>query len=306
MRKWSLLLSLMLSLVLAFGTTASAFTDLPQGPDRDKILTLQERGIISGYEGGAFRGEQSLTNAEGVHLIVSATGLSLAAVSFFKEPLASDFFDNVGNDSWYAQSFIIAAVHGLELPRDIRPEATMTREAYAHYLLTALLAQGQYGFTKMYFNIADADQLNPDYNNSLQLLLNGRMIQLPEDGKFHPKDPISRHDAAVWAYNVMEFIRTHEALPPVSEEPAAAPDIAVSTEPVNADVNKITLSWGEKPNSGYSLSIEEIRFTADQKAEIHYRLNYPEQDKFYLEVITTPTASTYISSAYKVVPVLVQ
>ncbi|MNJ01107.1 hypothetical protein D3C73_1606330 [compost metagenome] len=54
------------------------------------------------------------------------------------------------------------------------------------------------------------------------------------------------------------------------------------------------------------MTIEEIRFTADQTAEIHYRLHYPEEGKAYLQVITTPTASTYISSVYKVVPVLVQ
>lgn len=299
-KKFSLIVSLCMALLLVSGATASAFSDLPQGADRDKILALQERGIISGY-GDSFKADKTLTNAEGIHLIVKTTDLSLAAYSFFKEPLARDYFERADNDAWYAQSLIIAQVNGLGLPRDLDPQAAMTREAYAHYLLTALLLKGDYAFTKMFFSITDEAQLNPDYMNSLQLLLNGKIITLPEDGKFRPKDMVTRQEAAVWAYNTLSFIEVHN--PPAPGSGAEADQVAQSVEAVNADVNKVTLSWGEKPNAGYSIRITGVVFK-DQTAEVHYKLNLPEEGKMYAEVITTPTASTYVSSAYKAVPVL--
>jgi hypothetical protein len=299
-KKMTTLASLSMALMLVFGSTASAFSDLPKGTDRDKITSLQQRGIISGY-GDEFKGEKTLTNAEAIHLIVKSTNLSLAAYSFFKAPLASDSFDRVSNDAWYADSFIIAAVNGLGLPRDFDPAAVMTREAYAHYLLTALQLQGDYAFTEMYFAIKDEADVTPDYMGSLQNLLNGKIITLPEDRAFHPKDAITRQEAAVWAHNIVQLIESHSA--PAPGDGVSVGEVSVSVDAVNDDINKVTLSRGEMPHSGYGIAITGITFK-DKTAEIHYKLLEPKEGEMYLQVITTPTADTYVSSGYKAVPVL--
>jgi hypothetical protein len=291
-----------MALLLVFGTTASAFDDLPAGADRDKIMSLKEQGIVSGY-GSLFRGEQRLTNAEGIHLIVKSTGLSLAAFQFFKAPLASDSFDNVDNDAWYADSFIIAAVNGVGVPRDIKPNEEMTREAYAHYLHHALMLTGEYAFTEMYFQLSDAGEVTAEYMNSLQVLMNGKIIAPPDDGNFRPKEPVTRREAAVWAYNAAEFIASHAESPSGEEEPTGT-DVEQSVTAVNDDINKVTLSWGEKPHSGYSLTIESVVFKSDMTAEIHYKLHLPEEGMMYPQVITTPAASVYLASAYTPVAVL--
>lgn len=66
----------------------------------------------------------------------------------------------------------------------------------------------------------------------------------------------------------------------------------------------MTVSWGEQPNTGYSLGITRVVFREDMSAEIHYQPGYPQEDEMFAQVITTPSAVTYVSSAYT--PVLVQ
>lgn len=301
MKKWTIPLSLAMALLLFFSTAAFAFEDLPEGSDRDKIRSLQERGIVNGY-GSSFMASKKLNNAEGVHLIVKSLDLSLAAFLFIKEPLASDSFDKVPNDAWYANSFVIAAVNGLGLPRDIDPQAEMSREAFAHYLLTGLLLKGDYPFTKMLVHVADEDDVHPDYRHSLQLLLNAKIVQLDKDSLFRPQEAITRREAAVLVYNTLEFMKAHEE-PLPGGGTAVDEKVTVSSEAVNQDVNKVTLSWGEKPNPGYSLAISGIVFKDDKTAEIHYKLSFPEKGKMYAQVITYPQAETYLAAGYTAVPV---
>lgn len=302
MKKWSIVLSLAMALMLLFSTAAFAFNDLPEGPDRAKITSLKERGIVNGYN-GSFMAAKKLSNAEGVHLIVKALDLNLAAFLFIKEPLATDYFTTIPNDAWYAPSFVIASVHGLPLAKDIKPEASMTREEFAHLLLSALLKKGDYPFTKMLVHVADEADVTPDYRHSLQLLLNAKIVELEKDGKFRPKDAITRREAAVLVYNTLEFMKAHEE--PVPDDGVTVDrKVDHTVTKVNDTVNKVTLSWGEKPNSGYSIAVTQIVFKADQTAEIHYKLGTPEQGKVYLQVITYPQADTYLAAGYK--PVLVE
>lgn len=301
MKRWTKIMSLVLAMLMMFSTAAFAFDDLPDGSDRDKIRSLQDRGIVNGY-GSSFMGNKKMTNAEGVHLIVKATDLSLAAFLFIKEPLASDSFDKVPNDAWYSQDFVIASVNGLQLARDIDPAAEMTREAFAHHLLTAMLLKGDYPFTKMLYNVKDEADVNADYRHSLQLLLNAKIVELDKDGSFYPKKAITRRDAAIMVYNTLEFMKAHGKPSPGDGVPVDDP-ATFTVAKVNDEVNKVTLSWGEKPNAGYSLSISSIVFNTDQTATIYYKQHFPEEGKMYAQVITTPTVSTYLAASYK--PVLV-
>jgi hypothetical protein len=82
-------------------------------------------------------------------------------------------------------------------------------------------------------------------------------------------------------------------------------DVKMEIGKVNDEVNKITLTWGEKPNAGYTISILRIDFDAEtSEATISYQLGYPEPDRMYAEVITTPTAETYVAGMYT--PILKQ
>lgn len=299
--KWTVSLVLVLAVNLLFGSLLYAFQDMPEGAAGQKLMSLKERGMIQG-NGKVFHGERALKNSEAVQMLVNGMDLSLAAFLFIKEPLASDSFDRVPNDAWYSQAFVIAAVNGLELPRDIDPKADISREAFAHHLLTAMLLKGDYPFTKRLFTFKDAGELNPDYMHSIQLLMNAGILQVDADSEFHPKQAITRLDAAVMLYDALEFMIQHQQQIP--EDGITVDEVTMTTEAISEDLNKLTLSWGEQPNAGYTITITKVVFVDDQTAEIYYRLGYPKKDEMYAQVITTPTAVTYVSSAY--IPVLVQ
>lgn len=295
MKKFRLaaVLTLTIAIVMALGSSVFAFDDIPGGKAKDKILSLKERGIVQG-NGKFFAAGKKLTYAEGVHMIVKGLDLNLAAFLFIKEPLASDSFDKVPNNAWYSQSFVIAAVHGLDLPRDIDPKAHMTREAFAHYLFSAMMMKGDFSFTKKFYVITDDADIDADYKQDIQLLLNAHIAELDKDGNFFPKKAITRLEAAIMLYNTIEFIKGQT-------QPNPEENVTYTTEPVNAEVNKVTLYWGEQPNPGYRISISQIVFTDEKTAEVHYQLHYPEKDKSYAQVITKPTADTFVSSRYEIV-----
>jgi len=292
---------LMVATMFLLGVHVSAFEDIPQEDEaRDKILKLRELGVLNGI-GGQFQGDKDLTYAEGIQMIVKGMDLNLSAFLFIKAPEARDSFDHVPEDAWYTKSFIIAAVHGLQLDRALDPNAVMTREEFAHHLLTALDKTGPYPFTKMLFPIADEADVNPDYMPSIQLLLNAGILSLDEEGRFLPKQVITRKEAAVMLYDAMQFRRIHG---PQQEEEKGKPEQEVSFEitEVNEEVNKVTVSWGERPNPGYGISISNIHFIDEyQTAVIYYRLSYPDPERVYPQVIVYPKDETYVSSAYKVV-----
>ena len=297
--QWGIALLLVVVLVISLGSAAFAFDDVDNEKDQDKIMALKERGILQG-NGNSFFGERKLTNAEGVHMIVKGMDLSLAAFLFIKEPLATDSFDHIPNDAWYAQSFVIASVNGLELARELDPKAHMTREAYIHHLYTALMLKGDYPFTKRLFHVADEADMNPDYRYSLQLLLNGGMVQLDESDKFEPKREITRREAAVMLYDVITFMERH-ATPIPDDGISIDGPVTLETEKVTEDILKVTVSRGEMPHAGYGISVARIVFTSDNKAEIYYQLSEPDPDRMYAQVITTPTAVTYVPAQYEVV-----
>ncbi|MNI60881.1 hypothetical protein D3C73_1161210 [compost metagenome] len=146
----------------------------------------------------------------------------------------------------------------------------------------------------MLVNFTDEDQIDPKLNYNLQRMILHNFTTLGEDGKFNPKQPITRGEAAVWVHNAIQFVESHAEKPPVQEE------IKVSVEKVNDAVNKIVLSRGEKPTGGYGIAINSVRFEQDGKAIISYTLADPSPDSMNTQVITVPTAHTYVSSEYSV------
>lgn len=76
-------------------------------------------------------------------------------------------------------------------------------------------------------------------------------------------------------------------------------EVTMSIEKVSDEVNKIILSWGSQPNSGYRITIDRIDFNAAGEATVYYNLHYPEPDQMYTQMIAEPKAETYVSSAYK-------
>jgi len=270
-----------------------AFQDLDSG-NKDAVLSLKDRGVVSGVDKEHFAPKSKISYAESIHLIVKAFKLNMDNLRFIKEPVASDIYTTIPNDAWYANDFIIAHYNGLEIPKDVNPASVMTREEFGYLLVTALEKQGNYPLIKLYISIEDNDSIKPEYQGALQRLLLYKITELDKDGRFNPKGELTRGQAAVWVHRALSFVEKH------AEKPAPAENVTLSVEKVNDKLSQITLSRGEKPNAGYGITITGIRFVDDGHAVITYRLTDPKPDEMYAQVITEPKAVTYVASSYEV------
>lgn len=196
--------SALLALLLAGQALAAApaLTDIAGSPSRDAILSLQERGYIAGYPNAEFRPDQTLTVAEGASIIANTLELSLAAFSFTSGPYASTLFPNVKDNAWYANALVNAHYNGVEFPADLDPNAALTREQYAAYLIQGLEKAGNLPMIKLDPKpITDEADIDPLYQGGIQRALHYGLIKLDSDNKFEPKKAISRGEAALMAFN---------------------------------------------------------------------------------------------------------
>ncbi|MDR6884843.1 S-layer homology domain-containing protein [Bacillus sp. 3255] len=276
--------------------TAFAFSDVEAG-QAEAINALRDRGVVSGVDNDRFVPKGKISYAQSVQLIVKGLDLNLDTLRFVKQPLASDFYTNIANDSWYAQAFIIAHFNGVELPKDVNPNASITREQFGELLIRALEKKGNFPMINIVpAEIKDADQITPEYQGALQRLLKYKIAELDKNGKFNPKAELTRGEAASWVYQASKVLAAHAQKPPVVTE-----NVTVTVEKVNDDVNKVTLSRESKPTAGYAIDITGISFESDGRAVITYTLTDPQPDSMNAQVVTEAKAVTYVSSKYNAV-----
>ncbi|MCZ8512779.1 protease complex subunit PrcB family protein [Paenibacillus filicis] len=280
--------------------SAFAFEDVDQADQKQPIQALQDRGVVSGMDSLHFMPREKITYAQSMVMLVKGLQLNIDSLQFFKKPEASDYFTRISNDAWYAQAFVIAQLNGLPIPKDVDPNGTITREQFADLLIHALNTKGTFPIVKMLVLLADKDEIDPNLNGSVQALILHQIEKLGEDRKIYPKRELTRGEAAVWVYNTIRFLESHNAL----ANPDSQENVTMTVERVNDDVNKIILSRGQKPTTGYGIDVQSIRFETDGTAVISYRTSDPAPGSINGQMITEPKAETYVSSKYK--PVLEQ
>jgi hypothetical protein len=271
--------------------TVFAFSDV----DKDQkaaIDDLQSHGIVSGIDTKHFAPQQSISMAQVVQMIVKGFGWNPHTID--KVPFASDYFTSISNQAWYAKAFIAAKQNGLPLTSDVDPSTVVTREQFADLLNVALHEKIPLFSTKLsVIRLSDQDEINPDFVNQVQQLVVFGIVKLGDDQAFHPKQPMTRGEAAVWLYNALNAVTQQETQVVQKEQ------ITVSVEAVSPDVNKVTLSRTEKPTTGYNIVIQNIRFENDGTAVITYQLTDPKPGQMNGQMVTYPKAETYLSSNYK-------
>ncbi|MCU6793594.1 S-layer homology domain-containing protein [Paenibacillus sp. WQ 127069] len=275
-----------------------AFSDL-NAAEKEPIMMLKDKGIVTGVDSEHFAPRNTMSYAQSISLIVKALDINLNAVSFVKQPQASDFFTTIPNDAWYAEAFINAKVNGLDIAKDVDPNAAITREKYANLLVTALELKGTFPMVKMMVLFDDNDQIDPMYQGTLQRLYLYRIAKADESRMAYPKREMTRGEAAVWVGNTVKFLESQpDFMQPVKPAPDQQDDVKMTVEQVNADVNKVTLTRS-LPSPGYGFTISGIRFQPDGTAVIQYQVSDPKPGMMYPQVITEGKAETYISSKYK-------
>jgi hypothetical protein len=312
------------------GSAALAFSDIAQDPAQTKIENLRKDGVLSGMDGDRFAPKEVLTYDQGVRLLVKGFDLSLAHISFFKAPKASDYYANIPDDAWYAEDFIIAQYNGLEIPQNVDPASQLTREQFAVLLNKAIQQKGSFAVIELFNILADEDAVDPTASGSIQTLLNMRIAKLDDKGQFRPKAGITRSEAADWLYEARAFVASHTGNVPSPEpSPAATPsgtpgsvpgatpvpsstsapavdtplvwsEAAVTLEKAADGVNKAVVTI-QVPHPGYGAVITGIEFTGAKEAVIRYKLTPPDPDMMYPMVISQVELQTYVSSDFTTV-----
>jgi hypothetical protein len=218
MKKRSILIKFVTVTVLTLSlagqcfAAGNPFTDINAVAEKDKIVSLQERGIVKGTESGLFAPDSSVTAAQGIQLIVNAFGLNIDNIRFIKEPKATDYFSKANNSAWYANALIIASLNDMGLPADLDPNAKWTKEEFTYYLVKVMEKQGNLPMIKLVpAEIKDGDQMNALYSGAVQRALHYNLTALNADGKFLPKEVITRSEAAIQVYNALEYLKAHPA-----------------------------------------------------------------------------------------------
>lgn len=165
--------------------------------------------MIKGVSESQFLPSSKVTTAQGIQFISGGLQLSLAAIDFNKAPVASGLFTKVKDKAWYAEAFINAYYNRVELPKDIDPTKTMTKEEFTNYLVQGVEGIGNLPMINIVpVDIADDAALNPSYQGSIQRSLKYKINSLDANGKFNPKSEITRAEAAIMLYNALEFLKT--------------------------------------------------------------------------------------------------
>ena len=164
---------------------------------------LASRGILTGYEDGSFRPDNSLTRAEFAAIIVRALGLTSGGKS-------SGFVD-IASDAWYSEYVAAAVRYGLIEgvgSNKYDPDGTITREAAA---VVVARAAKLCGFDTTRDSVAIRNSLSPfaDYIKSSSWareslafccdegILDANALNL------RPLDPVLRGETAMMIYALL-------------------------------------------------------------------------------------------------------
>ncbi|MEI3797267.1 PrcB C-terminal [Chitinophaga ginsengisegetis] len=265
------------------------------------LLTLHPQDVHSkdkaDTEFPAPKPQSRISIGNGIDLIVKGLGLNIDNVRFIKAPKATDYFKKANDKASYAPSLIIAAVNGVESLRDVNPESPATREQFALALYDAIQSTGQYPVNMMFINIKDEKSFVSGGMNAVQTLIKFNVVAL-ENGNYRPKAYITKTEASKMVKKAAAFIQSHKS---AAVEHSGKEAASFTSTPVNDKVNSVVITAENQPTSGYSVKVTSIVFTEAGEAEIHYKIIAPASGSMNLQVITSPTAETFVPANYKVV-----
>lgn len=209
----------------------SSFKDLsPSTPYYSAVLNLADRGIISGYPGGLFKAENSVTRGQAAKIIANTIKIDQKN---FKDPGFTDI--GKGHQFYPAVGALVNAgiLSGFE-DSTFRPDETLTRSQMAKVISLAFDFDKQ-TYTNRFKDVSEG-QWFKDY---VQALISNDVTRGTSPTTFSPYAPVKRGDLA-------SFVVRAEA---ASKNPPVTPPVTPPVDPpVNPPVNPpVTPPAGNAP-----------------------------------------------------------
>ncbi|MBM7567037.1 S-layer homology domain-containing protein [Paenibacillus sacheonensis] len=195
----------------SFAAATHHFTDLEGVASKDKIIALQESGDVRGISDERYFPNATITAAQGIQLIVNALDLNIDTIRFFKEPKATDYYSKADDNAWYAKTLIIAANNGLDLPKDLNPDQTWTREAFTRQLMHAIETHVGLPVVKIRPDrIADTDKFANGVDSVILSAVVLNIAKLDDKNNFLPTQPITRAEAGEEIYDALAYLNARQ------------------------------------------------------------------------------------------------
>lgn len=176
---------------------APRYTDMTFHWSRDMVEALSEAGVISGYEDGSFRPDETVTRAEFAKLVSQCMRLDGDAVYPFQD---------VEADAWFAPFVYRCASAGIVRGYDgeFRPQEEITRQDAAVMIHRMLSARGAAANGAAVF--ADQDQIAAYAREAVAALADAGVITGYEN-LFSPEDLTTRAEAAAMLCRAMAYLQ---------------------------------------------------------------------------------------------------
>lgn len=276
---------------LIVGSTSLWPVGLGQADENSQITTNQQNqkatsSVVTVVNNKA---NSYITRGEFAENLVDQMDLNLDGYRFFKAPLVTDFFDDVSVDDSSANEIMILGYNGLinTSDRKFRSSEILLREEMARTLATLLQHKGssQLSPSKDLPTINDLGKVDDDVVDDIKLLVSLKVMNLNKDGNFLPTQGVTPEELRASLKRLSSYIEVQDN------------DIMTKIITNKEGEREIELSWGEKPSSGYEISIVNLELK-DNAMVVNYQTKEPDAGSYNSTVITEPKDSKPIPKNY--------
>jgi hypothetical protein len=195
---FAVLLTVLLGSSVPCLAQSQAFSDVPGHWAAGSIETVSQQGVMQGVGHGLFNPNVQITRAQMAVSLFRAFKLDYGDKRFFKAPEASDYYDDVPNDEWYAAAVTFCAVNEI-FPvegRNFRPNDAVTRVEAAQAVAHSFAAKKIPVVTiQMWPMFDDTESLANSAQVDIAFMSNAGIMK-GSANHFRPLDEVSRAEAA--------------------------------------------------------------------------------------------------------------
>jgi predicted secreted protein len=215
---------LLVFLMLAMAGTAGAknvpddFTDIQGHWAEQDIKLVSGLGLMNGTETNEqglrlFSPDEIVTRAQLAAVLQYTFQLDYGQIKFIKPPLASDYYPDVDNQAWYANSLVMCAINNIFPASDsFYPDRPVTRLETAQAICRCFDAKGiSVPMILMMPMFEDTGFLSQEELNAV-VFVNNTGIMKGEDNCFRPEQNVTRAELAGILSRCIQLLTVDESL----------------------------------------------------------------------------------------------